>query len=223
MRWRGLCRGVGKTWPHHVTGFAAHWDKNANLATAFDDRFLNLFPRAQPFKGNKGGYVTLSFIPTLGTMILGLIAGGALRRERGSGWKIGWLILVGTALGAAGWGLGELGVCPIVKRIWTPSWVLFSGGLCFWLLAAWYAVIDVVGLKSWAFPFVVIGMNSIAAYCMSGLFKNFILDAATTHLGRESFGVLGPEYQTLVSGGMVLLVLWLILFWMYRRRIFLRI
>ena len=63
--------GVPPNWPHYFSGFAAHWNKNANLGNAFDQWFLNLFPRAQPFVFNDGGYLTLSFIPTLGTMILG--------------------------------------------------------------------------------------------------------------------------------------------------------
>src|SRR5205085_3813806 len=63
----------------HYTGFAAHWNKTSNLGVAFDRWFLNLFPRAKPFVANNGGYLTLSFIPTLGTMILGLVAGRSLR------------------------------------------------------------------------------------------------------------------------------------------------
>ena len=59
--------------------WAAHWAKNHNLGVAFDQWFLNLFPRTSPFVTNDGGYLTLSFIPTLGTMILGLIAGDWLR------------------------------------------------------------------------------------------------------------------------------------------------
>ncbi len=69
---------VPADWPH-LTGFAAHWDKNTNLAWRFDTWFLNLFPRKERFMANGGGYATLSFIPTLGTMILGLLAGGVLR------------------------------------------------------------------------------------------------------------------------------------------------
>ena len=71
--------GVPADWPHHLSGFAAHWDKNSNLGQAFDLWFLNLFPRPKHFDFNSGGYLTLSFIPTLGTMILGLIAGRWLR------------------------------------------------------------------------------------------------------------------------------------------------
>ena len=74
--------GVPPDWQHHYTGFAAHWDKNANLGKAFDQWFLNLLPRPTPFVFNSGGYLTLSFIPTLGTMILGLIAGRWLRDGR---------------------------------------------------------------------------------------------------------------------------------------------
>ena len=70
--------GVPADWQHHYSGFMAHWNKNANLGVAFDQWFLNLLPRPQPFVANGGGYLTLSFIPTLGTMILGLAAGRGL-------------------------------------------------------------------------------------------------------------------------------------------------
>ena len=67
--------GVPAGWPH-LQGFAAHWDKNTNFAAAFDQWFLNLLPRAKPFLFNRGGYLTLSFVPSLATMLLGLLAGG---------------------------------------------------------------------------------------------------------------------------------------------------
>ncbi len=214
--------GVPPSWPH-LAGFAAHWDKNSNLAWAFDTWFVNLFPRQAPFTHNGGGYATLSFIPTLGTMILGLLAGGVLRRP-GPGWrKLLGFIAVGVIGLAAGWGLGTLGVCPVVKRIWTPSWVLFSGGWCFLFLAGFYAIIDLVGLRSWAFPLRVIGMNSIAAYCMNALFEDFIKKNLYTHLGHRPFRVLGNPYEPFLHGVAALLVLWLILFWMYRRKIYLKI
>jgi heparan-alpha-glucosaminide N-acetyltransferase len=215
--------GVPASWPHHLHGFAAHWEKNANLAWAFDRWFLNLFPRRTPFQYNGGGYATLSFIPTLGTMILGLLAGEVFRSDRSTGRKVLWLIVAGGVSLASGWALGEYGVCPVVKRIWTPSWVLFSGGWCFLLMAAWYLALDVIGPRQWAFPLVVIGMNSIAAYCLSHLIEAFIVKSLKTHLGAELFRAFGPAYQSTVQGAAVLLVLWLILFWMYRRRIFLRV
>ena len=77
---------------HGQSGFAAHWNKNSNLGWAFDSWFMNLFPRVKPFTANGGGYLTLSFIPTLGTMILGLIAGGWMRSELSAKQKIQRLI-----------------------------------------------------------------------------------------------------------------------------------
>ncbi len=215
--------GVSPDWPHYLTGFAAHWNKNTNPAWAFDTWFLNLFPRKAPFQFNDGGYATLSFIPTLGTMILGLIAGGVLRGQRPAGDKAKWLVIAGLVGLASGTLIGWLGLCPLVKRIWTPSWVLFSGGWCFLLLAAFYAVIDVRGWKWWAFPLVVIGMNSIAAYCFDHLWDGFISRNLVTHLDHDVFKIFGEPYEPFVHGAAVLLVFWLILYWMYRRKIFLRI
>ena len=215
--------GVPADWPHHVAGLAAHWNKNSNLAWAFDVWFLNLFPREKPFVFNGGGYATLSFIPTLGTMILGLLAGEVLRSERPPAARVRWLMAAGVAGVASGGRLGALGLCPVVKRIWTPSFTLWSGGVCFLILAGAYYVIDVRGHRRWAFPLVVIGMNSIAAYCMVELSARFIGATLTTHFGEDAFRAAGDPYLPFVHGLAVVLVMWLILYWMYRRRIFLRI
>jgi heparan-alpha-glucosaminide N-acetyltransferase len=209
--------------PGRLTGFAAHWNLNTNPAWAFDTWFLNLFSREKPFTHNGGGYSTLSFIPTLATMILGLIAGGVLTSERGVRSKLIWLCSAGVTALACGYGLDAAGLCPIVKKIWTPAWVLFSGGWCFLMLTAFYALIDVANLRAWSFPLVVVGMNSIAAYLIAHLWDDFIARALRTHLGESAFLIAGTEYQPLLTGASVLLVEWLILFWMYRRRIFLRV
>ena len=217
--------GALKEWmeQHGLSGFAAHWNKNSNLAWAFDTWFLNLFPRQKPFEFNGGGYSTLNFIPTLATMTLGLIAGGVLRSDRSDMKKCIWFAVAGVISLIAGWSLGALGVCPVVKPIWTPSWALFSGGWCLLLLAVFYLVLDVWKVRAWAFPLVVIGMNSIAAYCMDHLFASFIRSGLKTHLGQNAFQILGKPYEPLLHGGATLLVLWVILFWMYRRKIFVRI
>jgi predicted acyltransferase len=66
-------------------------------------------------------------------------------------------------------------------------------------------------------------MNSIAAYCMDHLWLNFIRSALKTHLGANAFLVLGPAYESLLLGGAALAVLWLILYWMYRQKLFIKI
>jgi predicted acyltransferase len=214
--------GVRQNWDHLYTGFMAHWNKNANLGNAFDQWFLNLFPRVKPFIYNGGGYLTLSFIPTLGTMILGLVAGRWLRADAPRIPMKRFLIagVIGIASGVL---LHVLGICPVVKRIWTPSWTLFSGGACFLLLAAFSWVLDIKGYKKWAFPLVVIGMNSIAAYLIAHLFENFFESSFRIHLGPNAFKILGNGLEPFLQGVAILLSYWLVLFWMYRRKLFLRI
>jgi predicted acyltransferase len=114
-------------------------------------------------------------------------------------------------------------------------------------MAAFYATTDAIGFRGWAFPLRVIGMNSIAAYCMAHLMNDFVLASFKKHLGtdvfkesivwvawkwstiwgeglsRDAFLHLGKIYEPLVSGGALLAVYWLILYWMYRRGIYLRI
>ena len=156
-------------------------------------------------------------------MILGLLAGGVLRTERSARDKVKWFLVAGLSGLAAGWLLGWLGINPVVKRIWTPSWVLFSGGWCFLLLAGFYTVLDWRGPRRWAFPLLVIGMNSIAAYCIAELWGGFMTAALKRHLGQNTFKVLGEPYEPLLLGAGVLLIYWLMLYWLYRKKIFIRI
>lgn len=213
---------VPADWQHHYTGFAAHWNKNANLGLAFDQWFMNLFPRQAPYVANRGGYLTLSFIPTLGTMLLGLIVGRWLRTEAPK-IPLKRLLVAGAALLAGGVILHFAGICPVVKRIWTPSWTLASGGVCFLFVAAFSWVIDMKGYRKWAYPLVVIGMNSIAAYLIAHWFGNFIASSFRTHLGQGVFAMFGAAYAPFLQGAAVLLTYWLILFWMYRRKLYLKI
>jgi predicted acyltransferase len=215
--------GVPPEWHSHLLhGLAAHWNKNANLGQAFDVWFLNLFPRTSPFLYNRGGYLTLSFIPTLGTMLLGLAAGRWLLSSAPQ-IPLRRFLIAGTALVCGGILLHVLGINPIVKRIWTPAWTLFSGGLCFYLLAAFSWLIDVRGHRRFAFPLVVIGMNSIAAYLIAHLWEDFVESSLHTHLGDRVLYMLGAGLEPLLSGGLTLLIYWYALYWMYRRKIFLRI
>ena len=214
--------GVPPDWHHNFTEFAAHWNKNSNLGQAFDLWFLNLFPRERPFVYNDGGYLTLSFIPTLGTMLLGLFA-GRWYRESPSRIPLKKFMVTGVILASLALLLHFTGVCPIVKRIWTPSWTLFSGGVCFFFLSVFAWIIDVKGYRRWAFPLVVVGLNSMAAYFIAHLCEKFIISSYRIHLGDRPFQILGPGLQPLLLGIAVMLTYWLMLFWMYRKKIFLRI
>ena len=217
--------GVSPGWEYNFNGFAAHWNKNTNMAWSFDRWFLNLFPRENIFLNNNGGYSTLSFIPTLGTMILGLFAGKVLidRYDKQRS-KVKLFIITGAALVFFSLLLQLAGINPIVKKIWTPAWTLFSGGACCLLLAFFYGVIDVAGKKSWSFFLMVIGVNSIAAYLIAdGGLRQFISNSLHIHLGQDFDKIFGTAYATLLSGGLTLFFEWLILYWMYKKKIFIRI
>jgi heparan-alpha-glucosaminide N-acetyltransferase len=214
--------GVPPDWHHNFSGFASHWNKNSNLGQAVDLWFLNLFPRASRFTFNDGGYLTLSFIPTLGTMLLGLFAGEWFRASAPK-IPVKRFFIAGTLLALAGLILHFTGICPIVKRIWTPSWTLFSGGICFFFLAVFSWIIDVKSHRRWAFPLVVVGMNSIAAYLMVHLWEEFIVNNLHINLGYQIFRIFGTGLEPLMFGIAVMLIYWIMLYWMYKKNLFLRI
>jgi predicted acyltransferase len=202
-----------------LPGFFAHWNKNANFAFNFDLWFLNLFPGEKPFRFNAGGYTTLNFFPSLITMILGLMVGERLRGEGDLRATLVWMGKVAAASLVSGLLLGWL-ACPLVKRIWTPSWALYCGGIVLAVLAALFWIVEMRGWKKWTWPFVVVGMNSIAIYLLDQLLPGWIVATLKTHLGPDIFaGTYGVIWQRCA----VLLVLWLACWWMYRRKIFLRI
>ncbi len=226
--------GVPQNWTEHYEGIASHFNKNSNLASAVDQWWMNLFPREKAFEYSGGGYCMLSFIPTLGTMLLGLIAGKLLQWETTTWRKQLWLWTAATICILFALAVDALGLCPIVKRIWTPTWALWSGGLCFVWLALLNAVCDIGGYKRWGFPFLVIGANSIAAYVMSWTIKEPIRLAIVRHFDYfiEKFNVfLAACFQVedpkllkpFVLGALTLGVIWLILLWLFRKRIFLKI
>ncbi len=214
-------------WKHDFTGFFGHWNHNRNAGWSFDLWLLNEFPRPRPYVGYLGGYATVNFITTIGTMILGLFAGTWLKQSRGmdggSKWVTTRFVVAGGICLLAGLGLHALGLCPLVKRLWTPSWVFFSGGLCFLVLAMLYQIVDVRMHRKWAIPFVILGMNSIAIYLMRHTLDGWLFENLERHLGLEIFQVFGPELQPVLMGACSVTILWLIGLWMHRKRLYLRI
>ncbi|HTJ29001.1 MAG TPA: hypothetical protein VL346_00785 [Acidobacteriaceae bacterium] len=215
--------GVPADWAAHLYhGFAAHWNKNSNLGQAFDLWFLNLFPRPTPFRFNGGGYLTLSFIPTLGTMLLGLAAGRWFI-EASPRIPLRRFLSAGAILIALGLALHFTGVCPIVKRIWTPAWTLFSGGACFLFLALFAWIVDIKKQSRLVFPLVIVGMNSLAAYLIAHLLRDLVESSYRIHLGAHLLDAFGADYEPLLVGILTLLAYWAMLLWMYRRKLFLRL
>ncbi|MBO0937427.1 DUF5009 domain-containing protein [Fibrella sp. HMF5335] len=205
-----------------LTGFFAHWNIHTNPANYFDQWFLNLFPREQPFIKNGGGYVTLSFIPSLGTMLLGLRAGQLLRLDRPIRQKIQTLLLWGVGAVLLGLTAHYAGLCPIVKRIWTPAWTLFSGGLVFLLLTLCITAVELWHWQRGTFWFVVVGANSMAAYLLHWTIHSWIVANVRTNIGYW----LKPLPESIRFGiiGLIAFALaWYLMVWLYRKKLFVRI
>jgi predicted acyltransferase len=200
-------------------GYFAHWDKNTNLAAAFDAWFLNLLPRSQPFLFNEHGYQTLNFIPSIATMIFGVMTGAYLRSDRPKAVLRNGLLKAG-ALGVLGGLLAGWLLCPIVKSIWTPSWALFSAGCVLVLLALCYQLIEVSGHRGWALPFVAAGRNPILLYVIALKYSWWVLEAWRRTFGIQTFaGYWGPILEALACG----FTLWVVAWALYRFRIFIRL
>ena len=219
--------GITKEWANeHMKGMRPSWHKNANVGHAVDVLFLNLFPLHEEYKFNGGGYQTINFIPALVTMLFGLMCGELLRSQRSDREKLKLLAIAGMSGLVVGQLLNLTGLCPLVKRIWTPSWALFSTGWCCLILCALYWVVDVRGYRRWTYPLVVVGMNSIAVYCMSMSLKPYIARQWQAHLGKDVFTfweALRPGWAPCVQACLTGLTFWIVCWYMYRKKIFIRI
>jgi predicted acyltransferase len=156
------------------------------------------------------------------TVMLGVFAGHLLRSNKTNGQKVLLLVAMGLGSLALGWiwnGWLWIFSFPIIKHLWTSSFVLYSAGWCFLLLALFYLIIDVLGFKRWAFGFVVIGMNAIAVYMATRVF-NFRNIGDIFVGGLEKW--VGPWFG-LIQAAAGFAVVWLILFWMYRKKTFIKI
>lgn len=215
---------ITKDWARaHLTGLDPAWHKSANVGQDIDLLLLNALPRTQEYTHNRGGYQTINFLPSLATMLFGLMCGELLRSARPADRKLAILVNAGLAGLAIGVLLDLTGICPLVKRLWAPSWAVWSTGWCCLILAWLYALIDVLGYRRWTFPLVVVGMNSIAIYALSQLFRGVVVWPLKEAFGPEVFkewaGLYGPMLQFTLVG----LVFWVICYVMYRFKVFVRI
>lgn len=175
----------------------------------------------------------LSTIPAVSTTLLGLLAGIWLRSDAGPDRKAYGLI----AAGAVGVALGMLWntAFPINKPIWTSSYAVFTAGAAAMLLGVCYWAIDVRAWRGWTKPFVILGTNAIALYVASGLLADTLgvihvagPEGASMSLARYLYlsfflPLASPKNASLLYAVANLAVLFVLLAWMYRRRMFLKV
>jgi len=203
-----------------VPGFGAGvLTPEGNLAAFIDQKLLPGSMCCYTYGDNEG---LLSTVPAICTALMGALTGHLLISANGklNGLKKAMIIL---AAGIISLLLGKLWNLsfPIIKNLWTSSFVLYAGGWSLILLSVFYVVIDVWGFRNWAFPFVVIGLNSITIYILNSGIIDFAL------MGRYFFGGIAGQFSELakpviLSAGAVL-CMWTFLYVLYRYKIFLKV
>ena len=159
----------------------------------------------------------LSYLGFAASVLIGALAGNLLRSARSVKEKCLFLSAGGAAMVILGliWSLWF----PIIKLLWSSSFVLVTGGISCLLLAAFYLVIDVGGYRKWAFGFVVIGVNALAVYMATILFD-------FRKIGNIFVGHLVPRigrFGSLLEATAAFTIIWLVLYWMYRTKSFVKV
>ena len=165
-----------------------------------------------------GYYVSINWLSSTFTMLLGVWAGQLLRRRKGDTYNV--MALAGGGAVCLGLGFAISPFVPIIKRIWTISFALVSGGCVLLILLLFYCFVEVLGFRRIIFPLVVLGMNSIFIYCVYIVFAETFNDIVGTFTrGYPFLGILAPVAQAFS----VFLVMWCLCYWLYQRKIFFRI
>jgi predicted acyltransferase len=187
--------------------------QGANLVYAIDKALLPHRTGEAVFL--EGWGTILSTIPTISTTILGLLFGGLLRSRQTVRRKM--TIIGMTGLGGLVAGYAVSFFVPIVMKMWTASYGILSASWAALMFLLFYWIVDALGHRKWAFVFVVIGMNALAVY-MSDTFTRLHQIVGIFSRGPSAaMGAFGPLFAALAF----FTVEWGILYWMYKRRLFL--
>jgi predicted acyltransferase len=203
--------------PAHDLGATDPFSREGNLASYID----RLIMPGKLYLGNHDPEGLFSTIPAIGTALLGMFTGEFMLSKYLSDRpvkKVLYLVLAAIALMIVGkiWNL----FFPINKNIWSSSFVCFVGGLSLLLFAVFYLIIDVWQYKKWAFFFVVIGVNPITIY----LTERIVNFGSTTEFVFGGFANLLPEtWAPLIDAIGITTIAWLFLYFLYKKKIFLKV
>lgn len=204
-------------------------DPNANLSWYVDNHFLP----GRMYEGVRDPEGILSTFPAIATALLGVLTGEWLATSRDAKRKVAGMMAFGILLVLAGqlWGVWF----PINKKLWTSSFVLFTAGCALLCLAACFWINDVkLHRGAWTKPFVIFGTNAIAAYTLADLLSSLLFNLRVPlgrraiplqeYIYRHAFGQITPRaLGSLAYSLAFVLVCLLPIWWMYRKRIFLKV
>jgi predicted acyltransferase len=184
-------------------------EPNLNLALYIDKAVMGHFQDGTTYTWILSGMTFAS------TVLLGVMSGYIMKSKLPPGKKLLSLATSGAGCAIAGLVMGIW--FPIIKHIWTSSFTLFSAGLCFFLLALFYLVIDVLGFRKWAYFFIVIGSNALFIYVASGALMSCVPQHVIDSALAASPAVQGLIFVAFFSAE------WLSLYALYRKKIFIKV
>jgi heparan-alpha-glucosaminide N-acetyltransferase len=167
---------------------------------------------------NPGYWTTINFITSTVTTLFGLWTGQLIQSRRSHGEKM--RIIAISAAACLGLGLVIHPWNPIIKRICTTSFTLYSAGWVLLMLLAFYWLVEEKGYRKWTFPLVVVGANSIFIYSVANVLSGWLNRAVGVF--TLSFRWLG-DFAPVAQSCAVLLVMWYACYWLYRRKIFFKL
>jgi predicted acyltransferase len=170
---------------------------------------------------SSGHWVSFNAIPTAAHTIWGVLAGQWLMRRVSPRCTVRRLVLAGVAALIAGYSLGF--VTPIIKRIATSSFVIASGGWCLLVLGLSYWIIDIKKIRNWTKFFAIVGMNSLFIYLVQESGGTNWLLRLVTPFADALFSWWGKLPAQIVASLGAWALLWSLCFWLYKRRIFIKI
>ena len=192
-------------------GPAGPFDPQGNFAARVDLAVLGY--------NYSGGYTTLNFLGNGLTVLFGCWTGLLLQREGRPEGRLRTLVGVAAGALAAGWALAP--VVPLVKRLWTGSFLLFSTGWVLLAFAFFYWLVEMRGARRWTFPLVVVGANSIFIYSFSQVLRGWLSRGLAAFDGQQ-FAFWGPA-GAVPHNVLVMAAMWGLCYWLYGRRIFFKI
>jgi predicted acyltransferase len=192
-------------------GPAGPWPQTGNIGAVIDLKVLGY--------NYSGYYTTINFIGNAVTILFGCWTGMLLRTSKTHAYKL--KVLAASAGAGLVLGLALEPLNPMVKRLWTASFTFFSAGCVILMLMAFYWIIEVKGVKGWAFPFIVLGMNSIFIYSLGQIGIKGWLNSGLRNFTKD-FRILG-DLGAIPQSILVLAVMWYMCYWLYRRKLFFKI
>jgi predicted acyltransferase len=166
-------------------------------------------------------WVSFNAIPTTAHTIWGVLAGQLLRSNQSNEKKLKILLVAGLIGVIAGYALNP--VTPIIKRICTSSFILASGGWTILSLAFSYWLIDIMKQKNWSIFFAIVGLNPLFIYLFGHVGGANFIENIIHPFSMAIFGWTGELTSHIITNAIVLYLLWYICYWLYKRKIFIRI